>query len=172
MKLKISLGNIGKAIKQVEEYKNSLAQKEHEFLQRLAEIGITEAETRFREAKYPGTNDIKVEEPIWLDENKIAVRANGNSITFIEFGAGVYFPEMHEKAYDFGFERGEYGKKQGKNSYWLYRGEQGKGNLATESKAVSGLMITHGNPPNRCMWEADKKIRSEILNIAREVFGK
>ena len=63
MKIKISLGNISEAIKQVEAYKQSLADKQREFLQRLAEIGVSEASTRFSTAQYDGTNDVKVDAP-------------------------------------------------------------------------------------------------------------
>ena len=177
MKIKISLGNIEKAIKQVEEYKNSLAKKEHEFLQRLAEIGITEASARFSTARYDGTNDVEVEEPVWIEENKVAVRASGNAVTFIEFGTGVFFNsegDNHPSADKYGFEIGGYGQGRGKNDFWYYRGNPGTHGETPKktSMAKKGLVFTRGNPQNRCMWEADKKIRSEILNIAREVFGK
>lgn len=106
MKIKISLGNISEAIKQVEAYKQSLADKQREFLQRLAEIGVSEASARFSTAQYDGTNDVKVDAPEWIDENKIAVRAVGNAVTFIEFGTGVFyntFADTHPPQTNTGF---------------------------------------------------------------------
>lgn len=177
MKIKVSLGKISQAIKQVEDYKNSLADKQHEFLQRLAEIGIEEATTRFSTAQYDGTNDVQVESPVWIDDNKVAVRASGNAVTFIEFGTGYFYNENggdHPAADKYGFTIGGYGQGRGKGDFWYYRGEPGtNGQTPSNPKlAAKGLVFTHGNPQNRCMWEADKKIRSEIINIAREVFGK
>lgn len=177
MKIKISLGNISEAIKQVEAYKQSLADKQREFLKRLAEIGVSEASARFSTAQYDGTNDVKVNAPEWIDENKIAVRAVGNAVTFIEFGTGVFyntFADTHPAADKYGFYIGGYGQKRGRNDFWYYKGEPGtNGEIPSNPKlAAKGLMFTHGNPQNRCMWEASKKIKDEILNIAREVFGR
>ena len=170
MKIRVTLGQIGNAIKKIEGYQKRFKEKQQLFLQRLAELGVAEASIRFKDADYPGTNDVVVETPVWISENRIAIRATGHSVTFIEFGTGVTYTDQHEKASELGFTRGGYGKGQGKNKFWLYRGEVGKGNLATESTAVPGLNITRGNPPNRCLWETDKVIRARIAEIAREVF--
>lgn len=177
MKIKISLGKISQAIKQVEDYKKALADKEREFLKRLAEIGVEEATARFTTAQYDGTNDVQVDAPIWLDDNKIAVRASGNAVTFIEFGTGYFYNsegDEHPAASKYGFTVGGYGQGRGKGDFWYYKGEPGTNGETPKSPsmAAKGLVFTHGNPQNRCMWEASKKIREEILNIAREVFGK
>lgn len=171
MKIKVNLNRINEAIAEIENYKRMFEDKQRRFLQRLAEIGVDEASVRFSKAAYPGTNDVVVNKPVWLEDNRVAVRAEGAAITFIEFGAGVHYPDMHEKAAEFGFERGGYGLGLGKNDWWLYRGEVGQGGLAKVSKANPGLKVTHGNPPNRCMWETDKVIREKILEVAKEVFG-
>lgn len=177
MKIKVSLGKISQAVKQVEDYKKALADKEREFLRRLAEIGVEEATARFTTAQYDGTNDVQVDAPIWLDDNKIAVRASGNAVTFIEFGTGYFYNsegDDHPAASKYGFTIGGYGQGRGKGDFWYYKGEPGTNGETPKkpSMAAKGSVFTHGNPQNRCMWEASKKIREEILNIAREVFGK
>lgn len=177
MKIKISLGKISKAIKQVEDYKKELAYKEREFLIRLAEIGVEEATARFTTAQYDGTNDVQVDAPIWLDENKIAVRASGNAIMFIEFGTGYHYnteADDHPSAEKYGFTIGNYGQGRGKGDFWYYKGNPGTNGQTPKNPnmAAKGLVFTHGNPQNRCMWETSKKMREEILNIAKEVFGK
>jgi len=174
MKIKVDLGQIPEAIKRLEEFRDSLEKKQQEFLRRLAEIGIAEAEARFNTATYDGINDVEVEEPVWVSDNKVKVRATGTTILFIEFGAGVsYSTPVHEKATEFGYERGGYGHHYGKRKGWYYRGDPGtNGQIPYNSvMAAKGLVYTIGNPANRCMWEASKKIRSEIINIAKEVFG-
>lgn len=174
MKISVDLGNIPKAIKELEEYRDSLIKKNKEFLQRLADIGAKEARTRFTYAQYDGDNDVVVEEPEWLNENTIVVRAKGSSVLFIEFGTGVHYSTpVHEKADELGYERGGYGQGRGKNDFWYYRGNPGtNGQIPMNPKlAAKGLVFTHGNPANRCMWEADKKMRAAIRQIAKEVFG-
>lgn len=174
MRIKVHLGNVSEAIKQVEEFRKRFHEKRKLFLQRLAEIGVAEAETRFRTAQYDGTNDVQVEKPIWVDDNHIVVKASGSSILFIEFGSGVHYKdEAHPLATKFGYKRGGYGQLRGRNEYWYYQGEPGTNGEAPKSEYLreKGLIYTQGNPANRCMWEAGQKIRSEILKIAQEVFG-
>lgn len=174
MKITVDLGNVSKAIKQLEEYKKRFAEKERQFLLRLAEIGVAEATTRFEEAQYDGINDVVVEEPVWVNEHTIAVRATGRSILFIEFGTGVHYSTPpHEMADKLGYTRGGYGQGRGKKDFWYYKGEpKTPKQIPKDPKlAAKGLVFTHGNPANRCMWEADKKIREEIRTIAKEVFS-
>lgn len=174
MKIKVNLWQISGVIKQIEKYRDSLAAKQKEFLRKLAQIGIDEVDTRFGKAIYDGTNDVIVESPIWESDNKVIIRATGTSVLFIEFGAGIHYSTpVHEKAGEFGYARGGYGQHRGRKKGWYYRGQPGtNGQIPTNPKmAAKGLVYTHGNPANRCMWEASKKMRSEILNIAKEVFG-
>lgn len=169
MKIKVNLANINGAIKAIEDFRDNFEKRQREFLMKLAEIGVAVAEARFKSAVYDGTNDVEVEKPVWIRDNCIAVRASGQAVTFIEFGAGVHYGEQHEKAADLGFTRGGYGKGQGKHDFWFYKGEPGTN--GKQSTTVPGLIYTHGNPPNRCMWEADKSIKAKLLEIAKEVFG-
>lgn len=174
MKIKVSIGNISEAIKWLEDYGNSFAKKQKEFLQRIAEIGVEEAAIRFEHAQYDGENDVVVNEPEWVNDNTIIVKASGSSILFIEFGTGVHYgtPE-HEKAAEYDYERGGYGHHRGKHDFWYYQGEPGTNGEEPHdpNMAARGLVFTHGNPANRCMWEASKKMRSELIRIAKEVFG-
>lgn len=174
MKITVSIGNVSEAIKQLEDYRDSLAKKQTEFLQRIAEVGVQEAEARFEQAQYDGVNDVVVHEPEWVNDNTIAVKASGSSILFIEFGAGVHYgTPQHEKAAEYGYERGGYGNHRGKNDFWFYQGERGTNGEEPNDPdmAARGLVFTRGNPANRCMWETSKKMRSELLRIAKEVFG-
>lgn len=174
MKIKVSIGNISEALKQVEEYQKSLEKKQKEFLRRIAETGTAEATIQFEQAQYDGENDVVVHEPEWVNDNTIIVKASGSSILFIEFGTGVHYgTPQHEKTEEFGYERGGYGHHRGKHDFWYYKGDPGtNGEEARNPEmAARGLIFTHGNPANRCMWEASKKMRSELLQIAKEVFG-
>ncbi len=174
MKITIKLGNIGDAVQQIEEFKKRFEEKQKLFLQRLAEIGVKEAQARFFTAQYDGTNDVQVDEPIWAADNKIAIRASGRSILFIEFGTGIHYADgFHPKANEFGYSRGGYGQGRGKHDFWYYQGDPGTHGQTPKAKELQdkGLVFTHGNPANRCMWEAGKEIRSNILTIAKEVFG-
>ncbi len=173
MKIKCTLGTLDKAIAEIERYQKELDKKVHAFMERLAEVGIEEADARFKRAIYDGTNDVVVNEsPVWIDQNKLAISASGKAITFIEFGAGVHYAaDSHPKAGEFGYNRGGFGHHLGRLDSWRYAGDPGtNGEVITEGKH-KGEVKTHGNPANRALYDSAKEMREQIAKIAKEVFG-
>lgn len=143
----------------------NIDEKKKLLLERLADIGINEATMKFGSADYDGDNDVSVTPvPEWLDDNRLAVVASGKSILFIEFGTGlVGYGEEPKYAQRFGYGPGTFSDdpaKGGKGHWddpkgWYYK---------------HGVK-THGNPPAMAMYDAAKKMRDEIRQIAREVFN-
>ena len=176
--LTIEVKGLDALIKHLKDYQKSLDEKKRDFLERLAQIGVNVAMVRFADAEYDGVNDVVVERPSWVNDNTIAIKANGSSVLFIEFGTGVSFPE-HPQADEFGYYHGMYGKGKGMNiNGWIYKGEQGTHGMPVAIKDKDGRVIgtkdglwrTFGNPPARAMYEASKEMRNQILDIAKEVF--
>lgn len=171
-KIKCTLGTLRRAIAEIEDYEKSLDKKVKILMEKLAEIGIDSARRGFGEAIYSGTNDVVVEPFKWVDDNKLVIVAHGKSITFIEFGAGVYYAaDAHPLAGDFGFSRGGYGHGLGKLDSWRYKGDPGNAGVVISEGKHQGEVSTHGNPANRAMYEAAKEMREQIVKIAWEVFG-
>ncbi len=71
-----------------------------------------------------------------------AVVAVGASVLFIEFGAGVTYPDNHPQAAELGMKRGEYGKGHGKQSSWGYYGDPGTNGVVKTKKDGSTVVIT------------------------------
>lgn len=136
MKRKYEITLSAKGIKELNKglknYDKWLKQKTQELCKRLAELGVTKAELHFAEALYDGINDASVHAEKRNDG--YAVVADGNAVLFIEFGAGVHYPDDHPEAN--GIAHGTYGKGYGKNDYWFYTGQPGNagGTLATDPK--------------------------------------
>lgn len=160
--------DIDSAIKELEKYKKELLRKERRLLEELAILGFHEATVRFATAIYDGVNDVTVT----LDEvgKGFTIKADGEAVAFIEFGAGVY----HNTSEPYPNPRpegvvgiGEYGQGKGKRRAWYYKGEQGtNGELRS-----NGVVKTRGNPASMPMWYASEEMKRSILQIAREVFG-
>ena len=158
--MSLSADSIDNAIAELKSYRDSVKVKMDKLVMRLGEIGVREASVRFTTAMYDGVNDSSVTlEPI---AEGYCIKAEGNAVAFIEFGAGVY----HNTGEPYPNPRpdgivgiGEYGKGYGKRPAWGFRDESGE------------LVITHGNPAAMPMWYASEEMRSKILKIAREVFG-
>jgi len=160
-KIAITLSDksIGRAIKEIEQYKRWVAEKTKLLCEKLAIVGAHEASVRFASAMYDGDNDVHVE--VGPTENGWVIKAKGQAVAFIEFGAGVY----HNTSEPYPNPRpegivgiGEYGKGYGKRQAWGYY-DNGE------------LVITRGNPASMPMWYATQEMEREVRRIAQEVFG-
>lgn len=164
--------NVDTIISQLKQYRDSLQSKTKTMLERLAEIGIDTAQVKFASAQYDGDNDVVVTStPQWISDTELAIKAEGSAVTFIEFGAGVFYPDRHPMEAELGFIRGEYGEGKGSNDSWGYYGNPGTNGRVIQKKSGKTVVITHGNPPARGMYEASKDMRNKIIDIAREVYG-
>ena len=160
IKMDLSVASIDNAIKELKAFRDSIKQKQKKLLEELANIGLEEATVRFTGAMYDGITDTDIE--LKSIANGYAVVASGKEVFFIEFGAGVYYNpgEPYPNPRPNGIVGiGEYGKGFGKRKAWGFRDDSGE------------LVITHGNPAAMPMWYASEEMRSNILKIAREVFG-
>jgi hypothetical protein len=162
--------SIEKAIKQLTEYKNKLAEKEAEMVRRIAQLGLNVASVKFKQALYAGTNDVtcRVEQ----NGTTATIYAEGEAVGFIEFGTGVRHPE-HPGFADYQQPaHGTYGKGLGKNpGWWDYNGDPGnKGHLIT-TKSGRTKVRTSGNDPAFAMFDAINSMVEQIATIAREVWS-
>lgn len=157
-------------VKASEEYQIKLKEKSKELLARLADEGYQIASAGFAGAAYDGTNDsaVTVED---RGTHIKAIVAVGSAVLFIEFGTGVTYPDDHPEAGAHGMVRGGYGKGKGKQSSWGYYGDPGTNGDVKFNKSGQAVVITHGNPANKPMYEAAKQLRERLPELVREVFG-
>lgn len=162
MKIKVSLSpsSIDAAIKQLEDYSKDLERKAQELCKRLADMGAMYAEWNFSGVLYAGDIDYKITVDR-VDANTYAIKANGETVLLMEFGAGVKHGYGHPQAAEFGMGPGTYPNGKGHwddpKGWWF--GEKGN------------WTHTYGNAPGMPMYNAAKDLRKEILDIAREVFS-
>lgn len=178
--MRVTVSGIDGIIAQLDRYKQSLEEKNRKFLERLAEIGIETATLKFGQAQYDGFNDVAVSpDPEWVSDNKLVISAQGNAVTFIEFGTGVHYVDYPADATEAAkkFKRGTYGQGKGANpNGWAYYGEMGRNptppaRIVRETDDGRTVVKTRGNPPARAMYDAAKEMRRRIKEIAREVYG-
>ena len=161
MDIQISLSgaSIDAAIKQLEAYKSTIKEKENELARRLANVGLQKATVLYSSAQYDGQKDFSVTiEPI---DNGYAVVASGETVAFLEFGAGATYGYGHPQAGQFGMGPGTYPSDKGHwdnpKGWWIPK-EHGGGH-------------TYGNAPSMAMYEAAKAIHDAVKQVAQEVFG-
>ena len=158
--IRLNSSSIASAISEMKAYKRWVAEKTQELAKRLADIGCAEAKVRFSGAEYSGQNDAEVS--VEAIDNGFRIVAQGRSVFFIEFGAGVYYNGSEpypEPRPDGVVGIGEYGQGKGKQKAWGFYDDSG------------ALVITHGTPAAMPMLHASRTMRQEIERIAREVFS-
>lgn len=139
-------------------YRKWQEEKARELAERLAALGATVASIRFSRAVYTGKKDVEV--TVEALTNGYKVKADGESVLFIEFGSGVTYGYGHPEAGEFGMGPGTYPDGKG---HW----DDPKGWYLPKS---AGGGHTFGNPPAMPMYEARKAIEQELPRIVKEVF--
>lgn len=171
--MEIKVSGIDRLINKLKAYQKTFDDKQKQLLEKLAKIGIDIASAKFQTAQYDGENDVVVSNtPEWVGDNKLFLTATGNAVTFIEFGTGVHYAEQHPKAAALGAIRGAYGQGKGSRDTWGYYGTPGTNGQVIKENDKGTVVLTHGNPPARAMYDATKEMRNQVVNVAREVFGK
>ena len=147
--------SVDKALRELTAYKSWVQEKEKLLRDRLSMLGATVARIEFSRAIYSGKNDVSVRVD---DTGSVAViYAEGESVAFIEFGAGAKYGYGHPMNGEFGTGPGTY--PDGKGHWddpggWYYA--HGK--------------HTFGNPPAMAMVHARDTMVEQLTAIAREVF--
>lgn len=139
-------------------YRKWQEEKARELAERLAALGATVASIRFSRAVYTGKKNVEV--TVEALPNGYKVKADGESVLFIEFGSGVTYGYGHPEAGEFGMGPGTYPDGKG---HW----DDPKGWYLPKS---AGGGHTFGNPPAMPMYEARKAIEQELPRIVKEVF--
>ena len=162
-------GNFDEVIKRFKERKKLFKDRNRKFLTRLGEEGISLANAKIENIQYDGDNDTVVE-PLTWDGDKLILAASGQAITFIEFGTGVHYSERHPMEGFEGMTRGTFGRGLGSRDYWHYIGNPGTHGEVVKNVKHGVLIRTHGNPPNRIVYDTAKEVRQKITEIAKEVY--
>lgn len=155
----LSVSGIRKLQDELREYRNWQKEKAAELTERLAMLGASVASIRFSRAVYTGPKDATV--TVESVPNGYRVKANGESVLFIEFGSGITYGSGHPEAQEFGMGPGTYPDGKG---HW----DDPKGWYLPKEK---GGGHTYGNPPASPMYESRKAIEQELPRIVREVFS-
>ncbi|MDR0821696.1 MAG: hypothetical protein LBN40_04445 [Oscillospiraceae bacterium] len=163
----LSEREIGKAIKELEQYKQELIRKTALLREKVADRIASLARSGFNGAVVDdvlkgGVKTAQVDVSLNNTNDVSLVIANGEDAIWVEFGAGVFHngsagSSPHPEGSALGFTIGGYGKGMGKKEVWgYYEGDE--------------LRLTHGTPAIMPMYNAVKTVCDEIADIAREVF--
>lgn len=146
-------------IKELQQFRAWVLEKEKELRLRLAERGATVASISFSRAIYNGTNDVTVR--VDSTGSVAVIYAEGSAVAFIEFGTGAKYGYGHPQAGEFGVGPGTWSD-----------GPEGKGHWDDPNGWYYGHnQHSYGNPPAMAMYRAVQAITEDLTQIAKEVFG-
>lgn len=155
--VKLNCNSIDDFIKTLEERKKWLNRKRDEICEKLATYGVTSASLKFARSIYTGKKDFNV--TMKKTDNGYKVIADGESVLFIEFGAGATYGYGHPDVQQYG--PGTYPNGKG---HW----NDPKGWYLPKDK---GGYHTFGNPPNAPMYNTLKELEEELPRIIKEVLS-
>lgn len=153
-------GSIDDIIKGLEDYKRSLKAKADALVKALADAGCEAVTVTYAGTHYTGPRDVKIE-VVPKGEGQYAIVASGQTVLFVEFGAGVYLGSGHPDP--MGYGPGTYpgkGHWDDPNGWYLPKSAMGK----------SGVH-TYGNAPSAAMYHTAKSLRQMVEQAAKGVFG-
>lgn len=166
IKCNLNPKSIKNTIKQLEEYQNSLRDKNELFLKRLCELGIPVIDQNISIAQ--GDSDKNHNTYIKINRfgnyAQATLVCEGIDLNFIEFGAGIFYngeagSSPHPKGEEFEYTIGSYGQGKGKNESWVYVAESGE------------WIRSYGTEATMPMYKASVEIMQNIRRIAKEVFS-
>lgn len=170
----LSVSSIDKAQKEILEISERWEKVAKTVLNELAKRGYDKASVKFLKVIYAGDVgqiDISTE----VTDKDVTIRAKGEKVLFIEFGAGIRYENEH--MHDYGFHAGSYGKRGLSQKGWYYDGSLGDNPPQDTDVAMSpklrdrGLIHTYGSPANMPMYETQKELEDELSEIVREAWN-
>ena len=150
---------------QLREYAAALESKARQICERLAAIGATRASLDYARVPMDGFRDVEI--TVEESGNGYRVLASGETVLFLEFGAGKMYGYGHPSPMGFGtgswpdphFSYNSNGEKvenwKNDRGWWIPK-EHGGGH-------------TYGNPPAMGMYNAGREMRDMIQQVAEEV---
>ncbi len=168
----LSERDIGRAIRDLEQYKKDILRKTELLRKRVAE--------RVKELAQSGFNGAIVDDIVSLNGSPVqadvevsvdergsvsVVVASGEDAVWVEFGAGVYYngtagSSPHPHGAENNFIIGGYGKGHGKQRAWYFKDDE-----------TQEVFKTRGTPAKMPMSNAMTVVCNEIMQIAKEVFS-
>lgn len=167
IKMNLSVSSVENAIKQIEEYKQSLIIKTRQIIEELGKIGIQTIDQRM--ANVQGDSNPNHYAFVKVNSfgafSRATIILQGQDIAFIEFGSGIHYngaagSSPHQKGQQMGYTIGSYGKGQGKNDSWVYFNEE-HGRYET----------SYGTKAAMPMYNAEVEIMKGVKSVAKKVFG-
>ncbi len=157
-KIKVSIGEISKAIEEIEEYEKRLKANVQEFLTRLLETGVNISKAKIMELGAIDNGELynSIAYTLYKDGDKGILFTDCKHACYVEFGTGVKGANAPHPTMPWSYDV----NKHGEDGWYYYDTEQGR------------IRFTKGMPSRPFMYETVAELEREAIEIAKEVFAK
>ena len=157
-KIKVSLGNIDEAIRQVEEYEKKLQQNLKDFLTKMLESGVEIAKATVYELDAVESVDLykSLDKMVYIEGERGVIFTDSPYACYVEFGAGVRGGETPHPTMPWEYDSNGHGEA----GWWYWDDKQGRARW------------TQGMPSRPFMYYTAKELERRAVEIAREVFSR
>lgn len=170
--------SIDNAIRQVEQYQQKLERDMKYIVKEMAKRGVDIIKAEYAAAPYAGVKDYKVDYHLSDDGMTATIIASGQSVLFLEFGAGLFKASAPFAVLDLlsgqPMPHGTYGQGKGKNPKgWAYVGQMGSNPPGGTYQTAGGRVVrTMGNDAVPAVWHAKKAMKAILNQLIDEVNGR
>lgn len=164
----LSPKSIEKAIARIDKIQLQLINKNKDFVDNLARVGIQEAGEHLNtfkgDSEPPSLTNVDPHVKVDSGGTMYAeISIHGEDAVFVEFGAGVHYnteagTSPHPNGVELGYTIGSYGHGQGANEKWLY----------TDDNGVE--VVSYGTEAAMPLANAKSRMDQTYADIARSTF--
>ncbi len=156
--IKVSLGNISEAIKEIEEYEQRLKANVQEFLNRLLETSVDIAKAKITELGAIDNGELlnSIAYTLYKEGDKGILFTDCSHACYVEFGTGVKGAASPHPTMPWAYDI----NKHGEDGWYYYDTEQGR------------IRFTKGMPSRPFMYETASELEQRAIDIAKEVFAR
>lgn len=173
--LELDVSSIDNAISQLEAYQEKMERDLKYIIQEAAKRGVDIIRAEYAVAPYPGVKKYKVDYYPSDDGYTATIKADGQSVMFMEFGAGLFKASAPFAVLDLisgqPVAHGTYGQGKGKNPKgWAFVGEMGSNPPGGTYKTDDGRVVrTMGNDAVPAVWHSRRAMKAIVDQIVNEV---
>lgn len=157
-KIKVTLGNIDKAIEELERYEKQVQKNIEDFIKKLLEEGVDIAKAQIIQLDAVETGEVRdsLKYTLYKEGRNGIIFTDNSHACYVEFGTGVRGAEGSHPTMPWAYDSNGHGE----DGWYYFDENQGR------------IRYTQGMPSRPFMYNTAKELEEKVVDIAREVFSR
>ena len=157
-KITVTLGNIDKAIEELEKYEKQVQKNIEDFLKKLLEEGVDIAKAQIIQLNAVETGEVRdsLKYTLYKEGSHGIIFTDNSHACYVEFGTGVRGAEGSHPTIPWTYDINGHGE----DGWYYFDEKQGR------------IRYTQGMPSRPFMYNTARELEEKVIDIAREVFSR